>query len=168
MVIVVTGVAGAGKTTVGRALAADLGWPFHDADDLHDAASIAQMARGAPLTDAQRRPWLARVRALIDRVVEADGSAVIACSALREQYRQVLSRDAPDVRFVFLDVTQALARARLRGRDSHFAGPDLVASQFEALERPADTLSLDAALAVPVLVDRVKGGLGLPGARKER
>jgi gluconokinase len=163
MVIVVTGVAGAGKTTVGRALAHDLGWPFHDADDLHDRASIAQMAGGEPLTDAQRQPWLARIRALIDRIVQERGNAVIACSALRESYRQVLSAGAPDVRFVFLDVGVELARARLTGRDGHFAGPHLVASQFEALEPPIDVPSLDAALPVAVLVQRIRSALGVQG-----
>ena len=163
MVIVVAGVAGAGKTTVGRALAADLGWPFHDADDFHAPESVAQMARGEPLTDAQRQPWLARIRALIDRSGAAGDNAVVACSALREQYRQVLSNGAPQVRFVFLDVAADVARARLAGRGSHFAGPGLIASQFETLERPHDVASFDASLPVAVLVGRIKGVLGIRG-----
>ena len=156
MVIVVTGVTGAGKTTVGQALAADLGWRFQDADDLHAPESIAQMARGERLSDAQRQPWLARIRALIDAVVEAGGNVVIACSALREQYRQALSSGAPEVRFVFLDVDMNVAHARAASRPSHFAGPDLVASQFEALEPPAGVPWLDASLPVAVLVERIK------------
>jgi gluconokinase len=163
MVIVLAGVAGAGKTTVGRALAADLGWPFHDADDLHAPASVAQMARGERLTDAQRQPWLARVRALIDRVAAAGDNAVIACSALREPYRQVLSGGAPEVRFVFLDVDADLARARVSGRAGHFAGASLIASQFDALERPANVPSLDASLPVPVLIERIKDILAIRG-----
>jgi gluconokinase len=162
MVIVVSGVAGAGKTTVGRALAADLAWPFHDGDDLHTAESIAQMARGERLTDAQRQPWLARIRALIDDVVQAGGNAVIACSALREQYRQALSSGAPAVRFVFLDVDMNLAQVRVAQRASHFAGPDLIASQFEVLERPSGIPRLDASLPVAVLVERIKTAFALP------
>lgn len=165
MVIVVAGVAGAGKTTVGRALAADLGWPFHDADDLHAAASIAQMARGEPLTDAQRQPWLARIRALIERITAANGSAVIACSALRDQYRHAISGDAPDVHFVFLDVDVDVARTRLAARGGHFAGPALVASQFETLERPPDIPWLDASLPVAIVVERIKDMLAI---RRER
>jgi gluconokinase len=163
MVIVVAGVAGAGKTTVGRALAADLGWPFHDADDLHSPANIAQIARGERLTDAQRQPWLGRVRALIDRIVAAGESGVIACSALREPYRQVLANGVPEVRFVFLDVDADLARARVASRPDHFAGTSIIASQFDALERPANVPYLDASLPVPVLVGRIKEILALHG-----
>lgn len=156
MVIVITGVSGSGKTTLGRALAAALGWPFHDADDLHSPEHIARMSRGERLTDAQRQPWLARVRQVIEAAVHAGTSAVVACSALREPYRRTLADGLPDVRFVFLQVSEDVARARLSARTNHFAGPSLVDSQFAVLEPPADALTLDASLPVDRLVQFVR------------
>src|SRR4051812_31135986 len=102
-IVIVMGVSGAGKTTVGRALADQLGWPFIEGDDFHDAASIAAMAAGHPLTDADRAPWLAALRRKIDEILDAGRRAVIACSALKHSYRSVLvGRDAETVRFVYL------------------------------------------------------------------
>jgi gluconokinase len=156
MVIVVAGVAGSGKTTVGRAVAAAFRWAFYDADDLHTPENIAQMARGEPLTDAQRQPWLGHVRALIERASRAGDNAVVACSALREPYRRVLSQGLTDVRFVFLKADKDLIRARLSGRASHFAGTTLLDSQFDVLEPPTDALILDASLPLDQLVQRVR------------
>ena len=153
--LVVTGVAGSGKTTVGRALAGRLRWPFHDADDLHSAESREQMRRGVPLEDAQREPWLRRVRSVIEAAVGDANGAVIACSALKEKYRQILSEGLPEVRFVFLDADRDLLVRRLAGRHDHFAGPSLLDSQLDALEPPADALRLDAAEPVDVLVGAI-------------
>ena len=155
MVIVFTGVAGSGKSTLGRAFAAALGWPFHDADDLHTPEDVAQMARGERLTEAQRQPWLRRVRGVVEGAVHAGANAVVACSALREPYRRLLSDGLPEVRFIFLEVDEQLARARVSSRATHFAGPSLVPSQFAVLEPPADALTLNAALPVDELVRQV-------------
>lgn len=154
MIVVVMGVAGAGKTTVGEALAAALGWPFVEADELHPAANVAKMRRGEPLDDADRAPWLeavaARMRALPD--------AVVACSALRERYRAVL-RVRPDVRFVFLDVPRTLLDARLAKRRGHFMPPSLLPSQLATLERPADAVIVDGAQPVDAQVAAIRAAL---------
>jgi gluconokinase len=156
MVIVIMGVAGVGKTTVGRALAADLGWAFHDADALHAPDAIAQMARGEPLTEAQRQPWLRRVRDVIGGLIEQRTDAVLACSALRQQYRDVLSGAGPGVRFVFLDADPQVVRERLASRDGHFAKGELLDSQLATLEPPEDAVTLDAALPVATLVRQIR------------
>jgi gluconokinase len=166
MILVITGVAGAGKSTVGRAAAAALDWPFHDADDLHTPEDVAQMARGERLSEAQRQPWLERVRAQIERIAAGGGDAVVACSALRASYRRLLAHGLVGVRFVFLRADEALARTRVATRTGHFAGADLVDSQFAVLEPPADALVLDAALPVTELAQRVKEYVVLEFARK--
>ncbi len=166
MVIVLTGVAGSGKSTLGRALAAALDWPFHDADDLHTPEDIAQMARGERLTEAQRQPWLTRVRGVVEGAVYAGANAVVACSALREPYRRLLSDGLPEVRFIFLEVDEQLAGARVSSRATHFAGPSLVPSQFAVLEPPADALTLDAARPIEELVRQVSAYIaGEPSVR---
>ena len=129
--VVVMGVAGSGKTTVGGALAAALRVEFVDADSLHPAENVAKMAAGRPLDDTDRAPWLAAVAAVLER---ADG-VVVACSALKRRYRDVL-RVVPGVRFVFLDLDPATARDRADRRADHFMGSSMITSQFEALERP--------------------------------
>lgn len=164
--IVVMGVAGAGKTTVGRDLAASLGWTFHDADDFHPAASVAKMRAGSPLDDADRAPWLAALRSLLERSLAGGERVVLACSALRQAYRDALlpvdaARDA--VAFVFLDVAPAVARERLAGRRAHFMPPSLLGSQFATLEEPSGrtALRLDAALPVSTIVEQVRQAFGL-------
>ncbi len=157
MILIVTGVAGSGKSTVGRAAAERLGWRFVDADDLHDAAAIARIRAGQPLDDEMRSPWLGRVREEIDDAIAAGSPTVIACSALKERYRQVLAGGVPQVRFVFLAADEELLRARLTGREGHFAGPALLASQLADLEPPAYGLRLDASRPVEELADRIAG-----------
>ncbi len=141
--VVVMGVAGSGKSAVGEALAVQLGARFVDADSLHPDDNVAKMSAGIPLTDDDRWPWLARVTAAL----EVDPPVVVACSALRRRYRDVL-RGAGGVRFVLLDVDQSTATERATHREGHFMGAGMVASQFEALERPAgdepDVLVVDA------------------------
>ncbi|HEY6894317.1 MAG TPA: gluconokinase, partial [Rhodanobacteraceae bacterium] len=147
MVIVVMGVTGAGKTTIGSALAGTLGWRFVDGDDLHPSANVAKMRAGVPLTDADRAPWLAAIEAVIARAIERREHLVIACSALKQHYREILRDGRHGVRFVYLDVTPAVAVARASHRTGHFAGPALVASQFAALEPPADAFVVDGTSA---------------------
>jgi gluconokinase len=143
MVIVLMGVSGAGKSTVGARLAAMLGWPFHDGDDLHSAKSRAKMRRGEPLTDEDRAPWLLRLRALIDGCLRRHESAVVACSALREAYRAAIAADRRQVRFVYLRGSYETIAARLESRRGHFMPPALLRSQFETLEEPRDAIAVD-------------------------
>lgn len=161
--IVVMGVAGAGKTTVGRALAAALGRAFHDADDFHPPANVERMRRGIPLTDADRAPWLAALRELIAASRARGEAMVLACSALRAAYRVALvppGAPADAVHFVHLEVPPALAERRLAERPGHFMPPSLVTSQFATLEPPDDALRVDAAREVEKLVREIRGALG--------
>jgi gluconokinase len=141
MVIVVMGPAGAGKTTVGRALATTLGWTFADADDFHPPANVARMRAGQPLGDAERAPWLAALAAQVARWVQDGHDAVLACSALRRAYRRTLvpAGGAAAVRLVHLDVPRAELARRLAARPGHFFAPSLLDSQLDALEPPAST-----------------------------
>jgi gluconokinase len=145
MVIIVMGVTGSGKTTVGTALAAELGWRFVEGDQLHPPANVAKMRAGMALNDADRAPWLAAVHAIMARAIDRREHLVVACSALKERYRETLGGDLRPVRFVLLKVPEEVATARATGRRGHFAGPGLVPSQFAALEDPsADALIIDA------------------------
>ena len=154
------GVCGCGKTTVGEALAATLGWPFHDADNFHPAANVAKMAAGEPLTDADRWPWLDRI-AEEGRAILARGEhAVIACSALKQAYRERLRR-AGDVRFVFLNGDADTIAARLAARRDHYMPPSLLPSQLAALEVPGDALEVDIRIPVVEQVARIRDGYGL-------
>lgn len=167
-VVVVMGVAGAGKTTVGQALAEAMGWSFFDADDFHAPESVARMRAGLPLDDARRAPWLAELRALIASTLQAGESAVLACSALRHAYRDALvPRDVVTatggrVRFVHLRVSPGVLAARLGTRTGHFAPPALLTSQLATLEEPAagePALLLDGELPVPELVATIRAQL---------
>jgi gluconokinase len=140
MIVVVAGVAGSGKSTIGARLARELGWEFEDGDDLHSAGSIAKMKAGHPLTDEDRRPWLSAVAAWIDQRAAAGRSGVIACSALKRSYRDQLLDGRPELRMIFLEVVdrETLA-ARLKGRHGHFFRPELLDSQLAAVEPPLPT-----------------------------
>jgi gluconokinase len=161
VVVIVMGVAGSGKTTVGVALADALGWRFIDADDHHLPASIAKMAAGQPLDDADRLPWLDHLRGIIVEALDRGESLVLACSALKVAYRLRLSGGKPDpqVRFVYLHGDRDLFAARLAARPGHFMKVGMLDSQLAALERPSDALSLDASLPPATLVDRIRAAL---------
>jgi gluconokinase len=168
VIVVVTGPAGAGKTTVGRALAAALGWPFLDADDFHPPENVQRMTAGLPLTDEHRAPWLQALAGLVAAHAAAGSSVVLACSALRREHRRLLlpAEAAEAVRFVYLRATPALLASRLSGREGHFFGAGLLASQLAALEEPNDddpapVLTLDASAPVDELVARTRLALGL-------
>lgn len=154
--VVVMGVAGSGKTTVGRELAIALGLAFVDADDLHPAANVAKMAAGTALDEADRAPWLAAVTGVL---AAAEEGVVLACSALRRAHRDTLRR-AGHVGFVFLDVDRAEATARAATRPDHFMGPEMISSQFAALERPdaseTDVVTVDAARPVSDVVASIE------------
>jgi gluconokinase len=134
MIVIVAGVSGSGKTTVGSMLAGRLGWRFADADGFHPAANIAKMRAGLPLTDEDRRPWLRAIGAWMDERIEAGESAVVTCSALKRSYRDALLDGRPQARLVFLAVDRDLVARRLTARHGHFFPLRLLDSQFEALE----------------------------------
>lgn len=160
-ILIVMGVSGAGKTTVGRALAAALNWSFIEGDDLHPAANVAKMRRGQPLTDGDRDPWLDRLRTLIADRLTADIASVIACSALKQTYRDRLTVDPEAVRFVYLYGEESLIRRRLAERRGHFMPVDLFDSQRLALEPPPEAIAVDAAWPVAQAVDCVVRALEL-------
>jgi carbohydrate kinase (thermoresistant glucokinase family) len=141
MIIVVMGVSGCGKSTIGKELALRLGYPFLDADEFHPPANVAKMAAGTPLTDEDRAPWLA----LLNEKLKAAGDAVLACSALKENYRRLLSQGVGDCRFVHLKGSPELIRARLAERKHRYMPASLLDSQFATLEAPAEGIEVDIA-----------------------
>lgn len=143
MVILLMGVAGSGKTTIGRQLADDLGWPFADADYFHPPANVAKMSAGQPLTDGDRAPWLAAIRAYIEGVLARGGSAVVTCSALKARYREIVVPDPDRVKLVHLAGPPELLRERIGARQGHFMKPAMLDGQLAALEPPAGALTID-------------------------
>jgi gluconokinase len=160
MIVVLMGVCGSGKTAVGQALAKDLAWPFFDGDDFHPPENVAKMAAGTPLEDADRWPWLDRLAAEMAAVNARGGNAVLACSALRNAYRERLSR-AGDVRFVHLSGDYDTIAARLAQRSHRYMPPTLLASQFAALEVPADAIVVDVREGIPAQIAKIRAALNL-------
>ncbi len=155
------GVSGVGKTTIGRLLALRLACEFLDADDFHPPANVAKMAAGRALNDADRAPWLAALRRHIDAVSAAGGNLVLACSALKAAYREVLTVNRPEVRVVHLSGSPELIKSRLATRRGHFMRPEMADSQFATLEPPDGALTLDVALPPDELVARIRRALGV-------
>lgn len=135
MVVIISGVSGSGKSTVGQLLAQELGWRFYDADDFHPAANVEKMRQGVALTDEDRQPWLKRLHELVKGCLAAGENAILACSALKKAYRDRL-RISADVKIVFLRGDYALIADQLRHRRGHFMNPALLQSQFADLEEP--------------------------------
>ncbi len=158
--LLLTGVAGSGKTTIGKRAAAALGWPYFEADDFHSDTNRAKMATGTPLTDEDRAPWLAAIRTKMDAVRAAGGRAVFTCSALKQSYRDVLTGGTDDVVLVFLTADRETILARVARRRGHFMKADLVDSQFEALEPPADAVTIDVRLTPGAVLERVLAAVG--------
>lgn len=154
------GVTGSGKTTIGRLFAESVGWKYFDADDFHPVANVEKMKRGVPLTDADRAPWLTRVRELISDCISGNDNAVIACSALKASYRKFLSIDE-SVKIVYLKGEPDLIKQRLRTRRGHYMNPDLLDSQFLTLEEPEGSLRIDVSLPPPQIVAIIKEYLGV-------
>ncbi|MCF6291297.1 MAG: gluconokinase [Desulfobacterales bacterium] len=161
LIIILLGVAGSGKTTVGKLLAADLSWRFHDADEFHPRANILKMKQGHPLTDADRRPWLDLLAGLIRSHINRQEPAVVACSALKQKYRDRLAGACPRLVFVHLRGDPELIRQRLTNRSGHFFHPGLLAGQFADLEEPADGLVVDIALSPAEIVALIREQPGL-------
>jgi len=161
VIVIVFGVSGAGKTTVGELLARELDWHFLEADDFHPAANIEKMHSGHPLTDEDRAPWLERLREQIKRSLAARENAVLACSALKRKYRDSL-RVNSDVKFVFLLGDYGLVAKQLRHRRGHFMNPDLLRSQFADLEEPEpdeSVLTIELGRTPKELVEEIKAKL---------
>jgi gluconokinase len=161
MILVLMGVSGSGKTTIGARLAEELGWRFLDADDFHSPENVRRMAAGIPLTDRDRQPWLDRLRDEITRAIAAKENMTLACSALKRSSRQRLLVDPQQVRFVYLRGSMDLIRQRLRNRSGHFMKEDMLASQFAALEEPVDALIVDIDERPGRIVERIRAALRL-------
>ncbi|MDZ7363539.1 MAG: gluconokinase [candidate division KSB1 bacterium] len=160
MIIILMGVSGAGKTVIGRLLAEALGWPFYDGDDFHPEANIKKMRSGIPLDDDDRDLWLATLRRLIEQQLQNGANAILACSALKQRYRDRLQQGRPEeIRFVYLKGEFALIQQRLQERRDHFMNPNLLQSQFETLEEPEGVLTVDVMQEPTVIVDLIKRGL---------
>jgi gluconokinase len=162
VIIVLSGVSGAGKTTTGQMLSTELNWPFYEADDFHPASNIERMSRGEPLTDRDRAPWLERLASLIGELTRIGTSAVIACSALKQAYRDKLisiATPASAVKFVYLRLTPEEATRRLKSRPDHFMPASLEESQFADLEEPAGAIVIDATLPPEVIARRIRSAL---------
>jgi gluconokinase len=161
VVVIIFGVSGAGKTTIGELLARELGWHFYEADDFHSPANVEKMRHGVPLTDEDRWPWLDSLRELVKRCVAAGENAVLACSALKRAYRKHL-RVSAEVKFVFLHGDYALIANQLKRRRGHFMNPALLQSQFTDLEEPGpdeETLTSELGRTPQELVKEIKAKL---------
>jgi gluconokinase len=166
VIIVIFGVSGAGKTTVGKLLARELGWSFIEADDFHPAANIKKMRSGHPLTDKDRWPWLERLRQQIEPSLSVGENAVLACSALKRAYRDRL-RVGDEVNFVFLRGDYALVEKQLRSRHGHFMNTALLQSQFDDLEEPQpreNVLTIELGRTPDEIVERIEAKLNLAGS----
>jgi gluconokinase len=160
MILLIMGVTGSGKTTVGSLLAEQLGWEFADADNFHSPANKEKMSRGIGLTDADRVPWLNAIHDAMLRWDQSGHNAVLACSALKDAYRKHLS-EGVDVRFVYLRGDADFIRERLQHRHGHYATAELVSSQFAALEEPADALVVSIDAMPEQIVHDIRAGLHL-------
>jgi gluconokinase len=160
MIIVVMGPTGSGKTTIGSLLAQQLGWDFVDADQFHSAANKEKMHQGIPLTDADRAPWLAAIHQQIEQWLAEKRNVVLACSALKQSYRDLLWRGG-DVKLVYLKGSYELIAQRLLTRHGHFADEHILAGQFADLEEPTDAITVDISAPPQVIVEEICRRLGL-------
>jgi gluconokinase len=161
MIVVLMGVTGSGKTTVGRVLADQLGWAFHDADAYHPPANVEKMRRGTPLDDADRLPWLRALAELIDRSHDRGEDIVLACSALKHSYQEYLRHDLADVRYACLCGPEGVIADRLAARKGHFMDPGLLESQLELLEPPVDAVRVDITGTPGEIAGEIRERLGL-------
>jgi gluconokinase len=160
LIVLVMGVTGSGKTTVGSLLAAQLGWEFADADQFHPLVNVEKMSRGIVLTDADREPWLAAMRAAIVKWLAEGKDAVLGCSALKQSYREKLGVGG-EVRLVYLKGSYELIASRLRERHGHFATEAILADQFAVLEEPRDAVVVDVGRAPEEMVAEIRERMGL-------
>ena len=166
VVLVIMGVSGSGKSTIGGMLSERLGWSFEEGDSLHPAANVAKMAAGHPLTDDDRSPWLEKVADWIDAQLDAGSSGVITCSALKHSYRDLINRRGSGVEFVYLEVSRASLERRVENRPGHFMPASLLDSQLDTLEPPTSDephITVNAGPDARLVTDEVLRELGLSG-----
>ena len=163
MVVILMGVTGCGKTTVGKLLAQDLGWKFHDADHFHPETNVEKMRQGIPLDDSDRIPWLKRLSELIGDAQQSEESFVLACSALKQMYREILKGEIQPVQFVYLKGSLDLVKERLGARKGHYMNPNLLPSQFAILEEPdqAEAIHMDISPQPEMIARNIRVELGL-------
>lgn len=161
MIVVIMGISGSGKTTVGMLLARRLGWIYYEGDAFHSPANIEKMSRGIALGDADRLPWLESIKEAIDDCVARGVHAVVACSALRERYRRILCADVPEIRLVYLKGSPEIIRQRMNVREGHYMKAGMLESQFASLEEPDDAIVADITLSPRGIVSRVETELGI-------
>jgi gluconokinase len=161
MVIILMGVTGAGKTTIGKLLAQQLDWQFLDGDEFHPLANVEKMRQGIPLTDADRQPWLNALRQVIAEAIASRTNLVLACSALKREYRERLLI-GPEIKLVYLKGSRELITARLQDRHGHFATASILAGQFADLEEPSDALVINISGSPEEIVSAIRDGLRLP------
>ncbi len=153
--IILMGVSGSGKTSVGKGLSAALGWPFYDGDDYHPQVNIEKMARGIPLKDQDRQPWLEKLHRLIVEHLDANKSLILASSALKAKYRQTLGAERDDVVFVYLKGSFDLIYSRMQNRNQHYMRAEMLHSQFDALEEPQNALTISIEKPVEQIVKEI-------------
>ncbi|MBE8989688.1 gluconokinase [Nostoc sp. LEGE 12450] len=169
MIIIVMGVSGSGKTTIGKLLADSLGWEFSDADSFHSPENVDKMRRGIPLTEADRMPWLQDLQTAIKHWLQENKNVVLACSALKDSYRQFLVSDSDRstnpksdrIKLVYLKGSYELIQMRLQERSNHYMSEKLLNSQFDTLEEPLDTISIDVAQPPQIIVQNIRTALRL-------
>lgn len=149
------GVSGSGKTTVGKALAQKLGWDFFDADDFHPAGNITKMASGIPLSDSDRAPWLNSLHHLLSSTLKSNRHPVLACSALKEEYRAELLDGMDGIEVIYLKGNYDLISSRMSARENHYMRPEMLRGQFATLEEPKNALVLDVSASVEELIDKI-------------
>ena len=160
MIVLVMGVSGVGKTTIGAALAERLGWPYLDADDYHPAANVAKMSAGTPLEDADRWPWLARINQELLSFEMNQASVVLSCSALKDSYREKLREGVKEFEVVYLHGESGLIQGRAESREHRFMPAALLQSQFRTLEPPADAIAIHVAESPEACVRKILAALG--------
>jgi len=161
MIIIVMGVSGSGKTTIGKQLADSLHWEFSDGDSFHSLENVEKMRRGISLTEVDRLPWLQAMQRAIAQWLQADKNVVLACSALKESYRQLLIVDKNRIKVVYLKGSYQLIQKRLQERKNHYMSEKLLNSQFDVLEEPADAIDVDITAPTPVIIQTIKTALKL-------
>ena len=160
MVILVMGVSGSGKTTIGQMLSAQLNWPFVDGDSLHSAANVAKMAAEIPLTDDDRAPWLQSIHDVMEGWLIQQKNGIVASSALKEKYRRILLT-SPEIKIVYLRGSYELIYSRMQHRPGHYMKPEMLQSQFAALEEPADAIVIDIAAPAEEIVANIRQKLAI-------
>ncbi len=161
MIVVVMGVSGSGKSTIGKLLAASLNWEFSDADAFHSVGNVEKMSQGIPLSDEDRMPWLHQLQSAIAQWLREDKNVVLACSALKSSYRQILWQDSQRMKLVYIKSSFALLQQRVQQRQNHFMSQNLLQSQFDDLEEPEDSIEVDAVQSATASVTQIRENLGI-------